>query len=85
MRATRLWTSFGSDVASFLRLLTDCKLTIMAMTLVEETTLTIYSDIAQGGSAVVLDIGVGRIEQRDKYGYRACIDELLPVLVYVVR
>jgi hypothetical protein len=42
---------------------------------------TIDSDITQGSRAIVLHIGVSRIEQADKDGDGARIDQLLSVFV----
>jgi hypothetical protein len=42
---------------------------------------TIDSDITQGSRTIVLHIGVSRIEQADKDGDGARIDQLLSVFV----
>jgi len=44
--------------------------------------LTIDGDVAQGGGAVVLDIGIGRVEERDKDWDGTSADQLLPVFIY---
>lgn len=43
---------------------------------------TIDSNITQGGRAIVLHVGVSRIEQADKDGDGARIDQLLSVFVW---
>jgi hypothetical protein len=47
----------------------------------KKESLTVDSQIAERGSTVVLDVGVGTGEERDKNGNGACVDELLPVLI----
>ena len=49
----------------------------------EETRMgiTIYSDVAQRSSAVVLHVRIRRVEQTDKDRNSTGVDELLPVLV----
>jgi hypothetical protein len=46
--------------------------------------LTIDSNVAQCGGAVVLDIGVGRVEQADQDRDGASVDQLLAVLVCIM-
>jgi hypothetical protein len=43
---------------------------------------TIDSNITQGSGAIVLHVGVSRIEQADKDGDGARIDQLLSVFVW---
>ena len=45
--------------------------------------LTIYSNVTQGSGAVILYIGVWRVEKSDKNGDCACIHKLLPILVWI--
>ena len=52
------------------------------MSVASDAGLTIDGDVAQGGGAVVLDIGVGRVEERDKDWDGSSADQLLPVFVY---
>ena len=49
----------------------------------EETRMgiTIYSDVAQRSSAVVLHVRIRRVEQTDQDWYGARVDKLLTVLV----
>ena len=47
----------------------------------EDDVLTVNSDVTQGGGAIILHIGVRRVEKSDQNGDGASIHELLPVLV----
>jgi len=49
------------------------------------TRRTIDSDITQGSRAIVLHVGVSRIEQADKDGDGARIDQLLSVFVWITE
>jgi len=48
---------------------------------VEDDVLTIHSDVTQGSGAVILHIGVRRVEKSDQDGDGASIHELLSVLI----
>lgn len=53
-------------------------------TVVREDQLTVHSNVAKRSCAVVLNIRIRRVEEGDKNGDSAGIDELLTVLVYSV-
>lgn len=78
MRATRLWTSFGSVAASFLR--------FAAASLVHGDGIrrrgrTINCNVAKSSGAVVLHVRVGAVEKADKNGNGTSVDKLLSVLI----
>ena len=50
---------------------------------VECNVLTIYSDVTQSSGAVILHIGVRRVEKPDQNRDGASIHELLPVLIWM--
>lgn len=43
----------------------------------------VYGDVGEGGCAVILDVDVGRLEELNKDGYGACVDELLSVFIFM--
>jgi len=49
----------------------------------EGDVLTIYSNVTQGSSAVILHIGVRRVEKSDQNGDGTRIYKLLSVLVWI--
>lgn len=52
------------------------------MSVASDGGLTIDGDVAECSGAVVLDIGIGRIKERDKDWDGTSADQLLPVLIY---
>jgi hypothetical protein len=45
----------------------------------------VYGDVREGGCAVVLDVNIGRLEELNKDGYGACVDELLSVFIFMCQ